>query len=776
MRERERAGGEPPREHGATAIVGRPGLGSRPCCGYASSASSASSSTGGELDAPASRRARSLLAWLAYHPGLHPRARVAAVFWPDVLDEQRPRQPQDHARDAATRASGRTPRRYIVAGRDRVGIEDLASGSTSGRSTGSPPRAGGDEALALCRRRPAHRPRRRLGAGGAPGPPRPRRRAARGARRGGRGGRRCRGGRASRPPPARARPRLRGRRPRPDAAPRASGRRRRGRRRIRGVPRRAAGASSAWRRRPTPARWSRSCARARPPRAEAARRSRCRTRSPAPTAGRSSAATSSSRRCERPGERASAGAGGVVALAGEAGSGKTRLLAELAAEVREAGATVLAGRCIEDGVVPFAPFTEALRPYVAATLGERFPSGSTAELARLLPELGAGAAARGGRAARCAPPPVRGRGRGGRARRPRPPGAARRRGPALGGRRRRSAAGPRRPDGRVGAAARGRLAARRATGPRASVRSSATFSASGASSASCSAGCRRARSASWSAHGSGARRAAGPGGGGPPAHARQPALRRGARRAISSSRTRPAGRGAGRRRGGRGAARRQVGDRPPPGPPRATAPAAPCGRRRSPARTSCSLTSPRPAAQREERAADAPRCGGRAPGSSTSRRDRRALSLRARAGPRGGARRPGRDAPRAPAPADGRGARRCPSGRERRLRRAGAAPAGRPPAGGRRDGRGGRACAPPGARPRELAYEDAAELLERALAGDLDVARPAAGGAPARARRCPVARRRRAGGWRALRRGRGGRPQPRRRRSCSRARRSGARA
>ena len=35
----------------------------------------------------ASHRARSLLGWLAINPGLHPRARVASVFWPDVLDE-----------------------------------------------------------------------------------------------------------------------------------------------------------------------------------------------------------------------------------------------------------------------------------------------------------------------------------------------------------------------------------------------------------------------------------------------------------------------------------------------------------------------------------------------------------------------------------------------------------------------------------------------------------------------------------------------------------------
>jgi DNA-binding SARP family transcriptional activator len=39
---------------------------------------------GRRLETIASRRARSLLAWLAYHPGLHPR--VSSVFWPDVLD------------------------------------------------------------------------------------------------------------------------------------------------------------------------------------------------------------------------------------------------------------------------------------------------------------------------------------------------------------------------------------------------------------------------------------------------------------------------------------------------------------------------------------------------------------------------------------------------------------------------------------------------------------------------------------------------------------------
>ena len=75
------------------------------------------------LEPIASGRARSLLAWLAYHPGLHPRGRVAAVFWPDGLD-------------SSARASLRTTLAVIrrslpaeaagalVAGREHVGLED----------------------------------------------------------------------------------------------------------------------------------------------------------------------------------------------------------------------------------------------------------------------------------------------------------------------------------------------------------------------------------------------------------------------------------------------------------------------------------------------------------------------------------------------------------------------------------------------------------------------------------------------------------------------------
>lgn len=41
---------------------------------------------GGPGALPPSRRGRALLAWLGLHPGRHARSKVAAVFWPDVLD------------------------------------------------------------------------------------------------------------------------------------------------------------------------------------------------------------------------------------------------------------------------------------------------------------------------------------------------------------------------------------------------------------------------------------------------------------------------------------------------------------------------------------------------------------------------------------------------------------------------------------------------------------------------------------------------------------------
>ena len=42
---------------------------------------------GGAIAPPSSKRARGVLAYLALNPGPQPRGRLAACFWPDVLDE-----------------------------------------------------------------------------------------------------------------------------------------------------------------------------------------------------------------------------------------------------------------------------------------------------------------------------------------------------------------------------------------------------------------------------------------------------------------------------------------------------------------------------------------------------------------------------------------------------------------------------------------------------------------------------------------------------------------
>jgi class 3 adenylate cyclase len=86
---------------------------------------------------------------------------------------------------------------------------------------------------------------------------------------------------------------------------------------------------------------------------------------------------------------AGAGERRVALLAGEPGIGKTRLAAELAAQLHDEGATVLAGRCDEDLGVPYQPFVEALRHFVDHTpagLQQRLGRYGS-ELARLVPEL-----------------------------------------------------------------------------------------------------------------------------------------------------------------------------------------------------------------------------------------------------------------------------------------------------------------------------------------------------------------------------------------------------
>lgn len=60
-------------------------------------------------------------------------------------------------------------------------------------------------------------------------------------------------------------------------------------------------------------------------------------------------------------ERAAAGRTTVVALAGEAGVGKSRLVAEFLAAVRDRTSGIARGRCIESLPAPFLPIVEALR-------------------------------------------------------------------------------------------------------------------------------------------------------------------------------------------------------------------------------------------------------------------------------------------------------------------------------------------------------------------------------------------------------------------------------
>jgi class 3 adenylate cyclase/tetratricopeptide (TPR) repeat protein len=86
------------------------------------------------------------------------------------------------------------------------------------------------------------------------------------------------------------------------------------------------------------------------------------------------------------------GKGKLLVVSGEPGVGKTRLAAELARVAHVEGACVLHGRCYEEGVVPYQPFVEAVRPLVQAVSGDELRAAvpvGLPELGRLVPELGA---------------------------------------------------------------------------------------------------------------------------------------------------------------------------------------------------------------------------------------------------------------------------------------------------------------------------------------------------------------------------------------------------
>src|SRR5512141_3079723 len=87
------------------------------------------------------------------------------------------------------------------------------------------------------------------------------------------------------------------------------------------------------------------------------------------------------------------GRSSAVLVAGEAGVGKTRLIASFAESAEADGACVLLGGCLDlgEGAVPYAPIVEALRGLIRRTdpaeLDAVIGHGRT-ELARLMPDLG----------------------------------------------------------------------------------------------------------------------------------------------------------------------------------------------------------------------------------------------------------------------------------------------------------------------------------------------------------------------------------------------------
>ena len=338
---------------------------------------------------PADARARELLGWLVVAPGPHARSALAGRLRPDVGEESARKTLRDAVYELR-RVLGPDGRDAIVATRDQVGLD---AGARARRPVGVPAPGGRGRAGGGRRRRGSascspgwtptgcSRPRRaRRGAGRACSPAR---RAGRGRgrlrRRGpldapAAGGRAARGGRPSRPDPP-ARPR---RRP----------------------PGGADGGDGAGR---PPAPRARRAALARDPRARRGR---------APRAGVDAGARARRARrrcrrhwCGRPRRRAAGGArpargrlergpGGdarFALVAGEPGIGKTTVAGELARRVHAAGAAVLYGRCVEQALVPFQPWVEALEGLLGELPPEEAEHWLTVHdgaLARLLPARG----------------------------------------------------------------------------------------------------------------------------------------------------------------------------------------------------------------------------------------------------------------------------------------------------------------------------------------------------------------------------------------------------
>ncbi len=88
-------------------------------------------------------------------------------------------------------------------------------------------------------------------------------------------------------------------------------------------------------------------------------------------------------------DRAAAGRPQVVLIAGEAGVGKSRLLAEVSTLAAASGSTSVSGHCIDlaVGTFPYAPFVDVVRDLQRVGLTSSLPPPTLAELGRLVPGL-----------------------------------------------------------------------------------------------------------------------------------------------------------------------------------------------------------------------------------------------------------------------------------------------------------------------------------------------------------------------------------------------------
>lgn len=356
---------------------------------------------GRQLDRISSHRARSVLAWLAVHPGLHPRGRVAGVFWPDVLEESA-RSSLRTTLATLKRELGKEGAGVVTASRERVGIQpgpEIRIDLQSFERLVS--RGELEQAVALCRgdlladldddwvNEPRERHRQRLlevlgqladeaersgNLGRALEHNREqvtidplseeaqrelvRRLAAAGDRAGALAAYQTYFERLKREL---------------ELAPSAGIRElvetiRRGD----SVPDRAANGALASR--PEPAE-ARSLPAPLPPLVARAE--------PAPMVGREAQLE----QLRSAMARAAKGDLCTALISGEAGSGKSRLAAEFAREVHASGADVWAGRCYEDSAAPYGPFVESLRHRLTADALPALSGWTAGELSRLLPEL-----------------------------------------------------------------------------------------------------------------------------------------------------------------------------------------------------------------------------------------------------------------------------------------------------------------------------------------------------------------------------------------------------